>query len=149
MKSNIIPFVTLPPWKESKAIARKHNFSITNISARKMANGWIAVSVNWNKADCYFKYGIKGSTMYGGDIVSMEVEFNSNKLKHYYTSEGNRSKWKIEYSIEIGLKTLNGKDLNYRPLFFENWKYCVRAWFAPEDWDDYKGSRKIYEKLPN
>lgn len=108
-----------------ETIKKKYGFKITSTSLCKMSSKWLAVIVNWShnddKKSHYIKYCEDAGYMWSMSEVSQQLSFTALP-KNFKTV------------INVGLVSTNGKQLKYRPTYFQNTKYGVIVYFAPSSW---------------
>lgn len=136
MKSKALkltPYFTLCSFDEGLKAADKFNFKPKELRAYELANGFIEVIFSWRSDSGTMKYVDKNFTSFGGGgASSLTVEFPDVKFR-YKDEDGKEISWDCFFDVEIGLK--NQGEIEYEPLFVQNLKYEVAAYFAPKGWN--------------
>jgi len=136
----ILPSVETPDWNDDAVrVAKENGFLLTSLVAKKLVNGFICVTVDWD-GNHLFKYATLESTAFGLDKKFMTLQFEGAK----YTIPSEKDHV-FNYTIEIGLETDDQSQLRYEPLFFQNTKYGVQVYFGPNDWDTEKGAEILFD----
>lgn len=134
----ISSFIRMQPFDEAEAIAKQSKFYITEFKSLKLANGFIQIVVDWGDADFRFKSGVLGIKTFAYNYCSLEVRFPLADFN--YSGEGGDIR-ETEMAIEVGISNeSDGEKINYTPLFFQNAKYGVVVYFAPNGWNDENDS---------
>ncbi len=122
------------------------------------SNGFISVTVDWHsKKDCEhfwrFKYPDLTHKMFGGETIFKrkkyltkaaafnfpDLDVDNEDCKKVDFKELKMASW---FDICIGSETEEEfyKD-RYDYIFFENTKYGLVCWFAPEGWEDWNSAK--------
>ncbi len=115
--------------------ANKFGFSIDEVSAHKLKNGFISIQLSWridnqiNQSESWkFKKASLSLLSFSFHEVRMELEFTELRGLFY---------------LNVGLQSLDDEKVNYEPLFFQNYGYCVVCYFGPKGWNSLDESIKL------
>lgn len=125
---NIKPFVDFDKDK-----ANNLGFSIVDVRAHKLKNGFVRVQVSWeidnqiNQSESWeFKKGKLSLLSFSFHEVNMELEFAQGL-----------------FYFNVGLQNLDDEKVDYEPLFLQNYGYCAVCYFGSKGWDNLDGAIKL------
>ena len=151
IEDNINPFVEIFVYGDNKeALIKKYGFKIEYLSADILNhNKLIVITVRWTANEEYIldtKYGVILSTGHELSAESVDIHFPKIKYEAIYQKDGNKPEYRCEgkFGITVGLQTKDETELKYDYIFFQNLKYGVQVWFAPDGWDDFSNSKEFF-----
>lgn len=131
--------------RRQKNFEKRFNIKFHKPVALVHPNNFISVSVNWVNRGCLdfpkFKYVDIAHHSFGGvEIISGKKLYNVNTASFEFPSLTEEETKDMVPWFEVGLLATSKKEEQIKKLvylFFNNLKYEIIVWFAPEGWAEW------------
>ena len=138
----IEPFFEFNTYPAAENLLSAHGLELTALDADLTKENWIRVYATWaaKKDEYKFKYPVLYGSSSGYSDSAVNLAFPQLKYRYRHKQFSRMT----PLQLSVGIQDIMEQQLKYSYRFFENLKYGVLVWFAPENWNNGEGDKNLF-----